>query len=180
MSSPQVAPKYSVLILGSTQAGKSALIEHIRSYADPGYAIDESLLGDRIASKTDTTTPVLIKSNLPTYEAYRKDTGVAFELETFTSQYKDEEDYRDALLSHSDNVGMRLVPQDTTAPSGSMEFRLLDTPGFNGTQDRDNEHAASIVNEVISTRSFNLIVFVISFKNPLTEEILLALEYFAY
>ncbi|KAF9207008.1 hypothetical protein BGZ59_011386, partial [Podila verticillata] len=180
MSSPQNAPKYSVLILGSTQAGKSTLIEHIRSYNDPGYAIDKSLLGDGITSKTDTTTPFLIESNLPTYEAYWKDTGVALELNNFATQYQDEEDYRDALLSHSDDVGMRLVPQDTTAPSGSMEFRLLDTPGFNGTEDRHNEHATSIVNEVISTRTFNLIVFVISAKVPLTEEKQLALEYFAY
>ncbi|KAI9237847.1 MAG: hypothetical protein BYD32DRAFT_284076 [Podila humilis] len=180
MSSPQNAPKYSVLILGSTQAGKSTLIEHIRSYNDPGYAIDKSLLGDGITSKTDTTTPFLIESNLPTYEAYWKDTGVALELNNFATQYQDEEDYRDAILSHSDDVGMRLVPQDTTAPSVSMEFRLLDTPGFNGTEDRHSEHATSIVNEVISTRSFNLIVFVISAKVPLTEEKQLALEYFAY
>ncbi|KAF9307757.1 hypothetical protein BG003_000231, partial [Podila horticola] len=80
MSSTQDAPKYSVLILGSTQAGKSTLIEHIRSYTDPGYAIDESLLGDGFTSKTDITTPFLVESNLPTYEAYRKDTGVAFQL----------------------------------------------------------------------------------------------------
>ncbi|KAG0023149.1 hypothetical protein BGZ81_008247, partial [Podila clonocystis] len=180
MSSPQDAPKYSVLILGSTQAGKSALIEHIRSYADQEYAIDESLLGDSITSKTDITTPFLIKSNLPTYEVYRKDNGVAFDLENLATQYKDEEDYRDTFQSLSDNVGMRLVPQNATASSGSMEFRFLDTPGFNGTQNRDSEHAARIINEIISTRSFNLIVFVISSKSPLTEENLLALEFFAY
>ncbi|KAG0019623.1 hypothetical protein BGZ82_011834, partial [Podila clonocystis] len=179
MSSPQDAPKYSVLILGSTQVGKSALIEHIRSYADQEYAIDESFLGDSITSKTDTTTPFLIKSNLPTYEAYRKDTGVAFELKNLATQYKDEADYRDTLQSPSDNVGMRLVPQNTTARSGSREFHFLDTPGFNGTQNRDSEHVARIVNEIISTRSFNLIVFVISSKCPLTEEKLLALEFFA-
>ncbi|KAG0012587.1 hypothetical protein BGZ81_001477, partial [Podila clonocystis] len=151
-----------------------------RSYADPGYTMDESILGDGINSKTDTATLFLISSNLPTYEAYRKNTGVAIELKNFGAKYEDEEDYRDALLSHSDDVGMRLVPQDMTVPSRSMEFRLLDTPGFDGTQDRDGEHATSIVKEVVSTQSFNLIVFVISSKNPLTEEKELALEYFAY
>ncbi|KAF9323979.1 hypothetical protein BG006_000960 [Podila minutissima] len=180
MSRTQETSKYSVLILGSTQAGKSALIEHIRSYVDPGYAIDESLLGDGIASKTDTTTPFFVESNLPTYEAYRKETGEAIDLKNLSTRYKDEEDYRDALLSHPDAVGMRQVPQDLNTLSESMEFQFLDTPGLNGTQGKDSENAASIVNEVVNTQSFNLIVFVISANVPLTEDKLLALEYFAY
>ena len=168
-----------MLILGSTQAGKSALIEHIRWYADPDYAIYESLLGNEIVSKTENTTSILINSNLPIYEAYRKDTGEIFDLKNLATQY-DEEDYRDILLSHSDNVEMRQIPQHPDASSQSIEFRFLDTPGLNGTQGRDSEHAASIIKEVISTRSFNLIVFVISSQNPLTEEKQLALEYFAF
>ncbi|KAF9389840.1 hypothetical protein CPB97_010478 [Podila verticillata] len=173
-------PEYSVLILGHTQAGKSTLIEHIRSYADPGYAINESLLGNGNVSKTDSTTPILINSNFPTYEAYRKNTGEIFDLKNLATQYQDEEDYRDVLLSHSDDVAMRPILQDPNAPLESMAFRFLDTPGLNGTQGRDSEHAANIVNEIISTRSFNLIVFVISSQNPLTEEKQLALEYFAF
>ncbi|KAF9371898.1 hypothetical protein CPC16_002777, partial [Podila verticillata] len=180
MSSPRGAPQYSVLILGSTQAGKSALIEHVRSYADPDYAIDKSLLGDGITSKTNNTIPFLIESNLPSYEAYQKKTGETFDLSNLATQYKDDEDYRDILLSNAGAVSMRLVPQDPVALSQSMEFRLLDTPGLNGTQGKDSEHVASIVNEIISTRFFNLIVFVISSKSPLTEEKQLALEYFAF
>ncbi|KAF9210386.1 hypothetical protein BGZ59_009499, partial [Podila verticillata] len=173
-------PEYSVLILGETQAGKSSLIEHIRSYADPGYAIDKSLLGNGIVSKTESTTTIFINSNFPTYEAYRKNTGEIFDLKNLATQYQNEEDYRDILLSHSDDVAIRPIHQDPNAPSESMEFRFLDTPGLNGTQGRDSEHAVNIVNEIISTRSFNLVVFVISSQNPLTEEKRLALEYFAF
>ncbi|KAG0010833.1 hypothetical protein BGZ81_002530 [Podila clonocystis] len=180
MSRPHEKPKSSVLILGSTQAGKTALIEHIKRYANPEYKINESLLGNGMASKTDTTTPFLVESNLPTYEAYRKDTGEIFDLKNLAHQYEDQEDYQDILLADADAVGMRLVSQDPNTISESMEFRFLDTPGLNGTQGRDSEHAASIVNEIISTRSFNLIVFVISSKVPLTEDRQLALEYFAY
>lgn len=169
-----------MLILGGTQAGKSAFIEHVRSYADPDYVVDESLLGDGITSKTDTTIPFLIESNLPSYEAFQKNTGETFDLSNLAAQYKDDEDYRDVLLSNAGAVSMRMVSQDPVALSQSMEFRLLDTPGLNGTQGKDSEHAASIVNEIISTRSFNLIVFVISSKSPLTEEKQVALEYFAY
>lgn len=36
-----VAPKiYSVLLLGDAHSGKSALIESLRKYADPGYIIN--------------------------------------------------------------------------------------------------------------------------------------------
>ncbi|KAG0016158.1 hypothetical protein BGZ81_011367 [Podila clonocystis] len=41
------------------------------------------------------------------------------------------------------------------APPKSMEFRFLDTPGLNGTESRDSEHTVSIVNEIVSTRSFS-------------------------
>lgn len=168
-----------MLILGSSQTGKSALIEHIRCYADPDYVINESLLGNGITSKTESTTPILINSNLPIYEVYRKDTGEIFDLKNLATKYEHKEDYRDILLSRSDNVEMRQIPQDLDASSQSMEFRFLDTPGLNGTQDRDSEHAANIVKEVVNTRSFNLIVFVISSQNPLTKEKQLAIEYFA-
>ncbi|KAF9371685.1 hypothetical protein CPB97_001780 [Podila verticillata] len=178
MSSPP--EKCSVVILGSTQAGKSTLIEHIRSYADPDYAIDESLLGTGIVSKTDNPTLILLNSSLPAYEVFRKDTGEIFDLKKLATQDGDEEDYRDILLSHPDEVDIRLAPQDPNEPSESIEFQFLDTPGLNGTQGRDSEHVTNIVKEVISTRSFNLIVFVISSQNPLTEEKQLALEYFAY
>lgn len=180
LDSLQNAPKFSVLILGSTQAGKSALIEHIRSYADPGYDIDGSLLGNGVVSKTENTTPILINSNLPAYEAYRNNTGEIFDLKNLAAQYEDEEDYRDILLSRPDDIDIRLVPQDVNASSPSLEFRFLDTPGLNGTQGRDSENTADIVKEVISTRSFNLIIVVVSSKNPLTEEKQLALEYFAF
>ncbi|KAG0016159.1 hypothetical protein BGZ81_011368 [Podila clonocystis] len=180
MSSPQEKSKHSVLVMGITQAGKSTLIEHIRSYAHPGYAIDESLLGDGIVSKTESTTPFFVESNFPAYEVYRNDTGEVVDLSNITNVHQKEDDYQDLLLSHPDNVTMRLALKDPKAPSELMEFQFLDTPGLNGTHGKDNEYAASIVEELIRTRSFSLIIFVISSKNPLTEERQLALEYFAY
>ncbi|KAF9392178.1 hypothetical protein CPB97_003503 [Podila verticillata] len=180
MSSSDMVPSVSVLILGSAQSGKSTLIERIRNYADPDYVMDESLLGNRIFSKTAKTTPIFIKSSLAAYEAYQKNTGEIFDLKNLANQYEDEDDYRDFILSNPDDVTMRRVPQDPNTSFASTEFRFLDTPGLNGTQGKDSENAADIVNEIISTQSFNLIVFLISAKNPMTEEKRLALEYFAY
>ncbi|KAG0012329.1 hypothetical protein BGZ81_001647, partial [Podila clonocystis] len=171
-------PKYSVLIMGKTQAGKSTFIEHIKTYADPSYAIDRSLLGNGNLSKTENTRPFFVESNLPVYEVFHKATGDIIDLEDLASKY-DEEDYRDILFSREKDVGMRLVPQDTSSPSETVEFRFLDTPGLNDTNDRDSSHAANIISEMINTRSFNLIVIIISYKHPLTQEQQLALEYYA-
>ncbi|KAG0016157.1 hypothetical protein BGZ81_011366, partial [Podila clonocystis] len=60
-----------------------------------------------------------------------------------------------------------------------MEFRFLDTPGFVSTSENDYANAYNIINEMINTKSFNLIVITISYTNPVTQEQQLALEYYA-
>lgn len=173
----QETPKHSVLVLGSTHAGKSALIQHIKKYADPGYVMDVSLLGNNIASKTETTRPFGVRSNLPVYEVKRLESGEVIDVNGLASSYQDEEDYRDVLLSNPNVVA---IEEASSALSKHVDFQLFDTPGLNSTHGRDSEYATNIVKEVISTQFFNLIVFVISTKNPLTEEKQHALEYFAY
>ncbi|KAG0348333.1 hypothetical protein BG005_011607 [Podila minutissima] len=171
--------QYSVLVMGKTQAGKSTLVEHIKNYANPNYTIDPSLLGNGNLSKTESTRPFYVESNLPAYEAFRKDTNEVIELEGLATRWEEEEDYRDILFSREKDVGLRRAPQDPNDPSELVEFRFLDTPGLNDTRDRDSSHAVNIISEMISTRSFNLIVIIVSYKNPLTQEQQLALEYYA-
>lgn len=177
---PLETQKYSVLILGSTQDGKSTLIQHIKRYADPDYVIDESLLGNGIVSKTEDTKTFVVESDLPAYETYRMDTGEVIELHSIATKSQTQDDYLEILHAREGDVGMRLTPKDLPATSKHMTFQFLDTPGLNNTYGKDSEYVSNIVNEIIDTRSFNLIVFVISSKNPLTEEKQLALEYFAY
>ncbi|KAF9211056.1 hypothetical protein BGZ59_008581, partial [Podila verticillata] len=171
--------KYSVLVMGKTQAGKSTLVQHIKNYANPGYSIDLSLLGNGNLSKTESTRPFFVESNLPAYEAYRKDTGDVINLTDLATRCEDEEDYREILFSREKDVGLRMKPQDDKTPSETVEFRFLDTPGLNDTNDRDSSHAVNIISEMINTRTFNLIVVIVSYKNPLTQEQQLALEYYA-
>ncbi|KAG0082800.1 hypothetical protein BGZ93_002193, partial [Podila epicladia] len=99
MASRHDKAKYSILVMGKTQAGKSTLVEHIKNYANPDYAIDRSLLGNGNVSKTDSTRPFYIDSNLPTYEVYRKDTNEVIELKDLATRCEDEDDYRDILFS---------------------------------------------------------------------------------
>ncbi|KAG0010736.1 hypothetical protein BGZ82_003291, partial [Podila clonocystis] len=140
MASRQDKLKYSVLVMGKTQAGKSTLVEHIKNYANPGYDIDQSLLGNGNLSKTENTRPFYVESNLPVYEVFHKATGDIIDLKDLASK-SDEEDYRDILFSREKNVGLRLAPGDSNAPSDLVEFRFLDTPGLNDTSDRDSSHA---------------------------------------
>ncbi|KAF9379132.1 hypothetical protein CPB97_009149 [Podila verticillata] len=175
MSRPRKTPIHSVLVLGSTQVGKSALIQHIKSYANPGYAMDETLLGNTIASKTDSIRSFAVRSNLPEYKVHNP--GDPIDINNLATQYEDEDDYRDVLLTRPDKATLCEVPN---ASSKFLDFQFIDTPGLNGTDGRDSEHAANIVETMISTQSFNLIVFVISSKNPVTEEKQHTLEYYAF
>ncbi|KAF9297619.1 hypothetical protein BGZ74_009745 [Mortierella antarctica] len=164
--------KYSVLVLGKTQAGKTALVEHMMSYATPSYAVDQSLLGDGTSTKTERTRTVHTRSSLPSYEVYDKASGTTID---FNPGEGDEEDIRDLLFSRGDNVGLRPAPGIV---SDAVEFELLDTPGL-CNQDKEDDQAADIVGEIISTRSFNLILIVVNIHDPLTAEQLIALRYFS-
>ncbi|KAF9323044.1 hypothetical protein BG006_001820 [Podila minutissima] len=130
---PELHPKCSVLIIGKTQAGKSTLVEHIKNYANPGYNIDRSILGNGTVSKTSVPQTFLVESTLPVYEVYKIATGETIRLDNLSAKFDDEEDYCDFVMSREKDVGMRISPQDPSSPSELVEFRFLDTPGLNST-----------------------------------------------
>lgn len=142
------------------------------SYATPSYAVDQSLLGDGTSSKTERTRTVHTRSSLSSYEVYDKASGTTID---FNPGEGDEEDIRDLLFSRGDNVGLRPAPGIV---SDAVEFELLDTPGL-CSQDKEDDQAADVVGEIISTRSFNLILIVVNIHDPLTAEQLIALRYFS-
>lgn len=170
--------KYSVLVLGRTMAGKSNLIEHIKSYADPNYTIDRSLLGNDLFSKTETTLPFVVESDLPAYEVCYKESGVTIDLDDLTTRYTAEEDYHDFLHLRK-GLLMKMKPAEITTPPALFEFRFLDTPGFNNTQNRGFNHATKILDEMISSQHFNLILILVPHVTPLTRDYQVALEYYS-
>ncbi|KAG0026310.1 hypothetical protein BGZ82_009535 [Podila clonocystis] len=171
--------KYTVLVLGKTQSGKSALIEYIKNYANPGYSIDLSLIGYGNLSKTESPRSILVNSDLPKYEVFHKESGEIIDLEDFSTRIENEYEYRYMLSLRDSDVHMRLAPRDPDIPLENVEFRFMDTPGLNNTGGRDGQHSINIISEIINTRSFNLIVFVFSFLDPLSSEQQLSLEYYA-
>ncbi|KAF9327194.1 hypothetical protein BG006_009467, partial [Podila minutissima] len=165
--------------MGKTQAGKSALVEHIKNYANPNYNIDRTLLGNGYVSKTRIPQTFLVESTLPVYEVYKIATGETISLDNLSAKFDDEEDYRDFVMSREKDIGMRISPQNANSPTEPVEFQFLDTPGTNNTSESDTAHASNIINEMINIRTFNLIVIVVSYKNRLTQEQKLAFEYYA-
>ncbi|KAG0026313.1 hypothetical protein BGZ82_009538 [Podila clonocystis] len=141
-----------ILVKGKTQSGKSRLVQQIMNYADPSYEMDLALVGSA--------------------------SGNAIDLKDLSSKFN-EEDYLDFVMSRDKDVGLRVASQDPNGPSDLVEFQFLDTPGLNDTNDKDSSHAVNIISEMINTRSFNLIIVIVSFRNVLTMEQRLALEYYA-
>lgn len=141
------------------------------SYATSSYTVDQSLLGDGTFSKIERTRTVRAGSSLPSYEVYDKASGSTID---FNRDDGDEEDIRDFLFAHENNVGLTPTPETV---SDAVELELLDTPGLN--QDQDVVQVADVVDGIVSTRSFNLILIVIIIHDLLTAEQLLALRYYS-
>lgn len=94
-----------MLILGKQGSGKSTLIEHIKNYANPGYSIDLSLLGNSYIPKTESMRPFYVDSNLPVYEVFHKESGDVIDLNGLVSK-TNEDDFRDILFSREKNIGL--------------------------------------------------------------------------
>ncbi|KAG0014534.1 hypothetical protein BGZ81_000411 [Podila clonocystis] len=167
-----------ILVKGKTQSGKSRLVQTIMNYADPSYEMDLALIGSGNVSKTDVTKSFYVQSNFPIYEVYQKGSGDVIDLKDLSSKLN-EEDYLDFVMSRDKDVGLRVASQDPNGLSDLVEFQFLDTPGLNDTYDKDSSHAVNIISEMIKIRSFSLIIIIVSFKNVLTMEQRLALEYYA-
>ncbi|KAG0318011.1 hypothetical protein BG000_004361 [Podila horticola] len=139
--------------MGKTQAGKST-----------------TLLGNGNVSKTKVPQTFVVDSALPVYEAYRIADGETISLDNLSAKFDDQEDYREFVMS---------LEKDPSKPSEIFEFQFLKPPGLNDAADSDNANASNIINEMIGTKSFNLIVVIVSYKNPLTQEQQLTIEYYA-
>lgn len=173
-------PKYSVLVLGKTQSGKSSFIQHIKKYADPAYVVDDTLIGNSNTSKTESTQQFFVCSDLSAYEVIKHATGETVDIRNLFWRTATEDNYFEVLHGREAQYELRLVSQDPQRPpSEPVEFRFLDTPGINDTDYRDDVFATNIVNEVIATQSFNLILVTVSTKSHLSMEYGFALEYYA-
>ncbi|KAF9337182.1 hypothetical protein BG006_005903 [Podila minutissima] len=173
-------PKYSVLILGHTQSGKSTLVQQIKKYANPAHEIDQSFLEGRNVPKTFSTVRFSIDSSLPLYEVQKKDDGSIVNLLNLQARLEDEEDYLKLIAGREKDYTLRISPQDSQARAPQLvEFQFLDTPGLNDADQRDTVFADNIIREIFTAQKFNLILVAVSAENPLSMGYGFAIEYYA-
>ncbi|KAF9371686.1 hypothetical protein CPB97_001781, partial [Podila verticillata] len=159
--------KYSVLIFGKTQAGKSTFVECVKKYANLEHKIEKSLIGNRLKSTTGYPIRHVITSSLPAYDVF-----------DCSNKYGDPDDYLDVLNDRK--TSLRAVPQDPDAlPPGNVEIAFLDTPGIEDTEGRDTEHAPKIIEEMVKMRTFNLIVIIVNCKVTPSKSHQLTFDYYS-
>lgn len=175
-----VKPKYSMLVLGQTQSGKSTLLENMWQYANPDYKIGRSLLGNGIFSMTLHTIEFTIDPRLPLYEVFDKTAGTVLDMRALDARCEDADDFFDLLQYRKGDYIMRVATQGfPSTPSALVKVKFLDTPGLNDTDHKDVILATNIIKEVVSAQSFNLILFTVSTKVTLSPEYGFALGYYA-
>ncbi|KAG0075852.1 hypothetical protein BGZ93_011146 [Podila epicladia] len=172
--------KYSILLLGKTQAGKSTFVQFVKNYADPQYKIDMSKMGHYTESTTGKIERFVVRSDLPEYEVCHSNTGTIIDTQGLSQSFEDEDDYRDVVNSRGSDTVLRKVPRNLESlPPEPVTIQFVDTPGINDTNDRDVEHARNIIDQMVGPWSFNLIVVIVNSHLAIYKEQQAAFDYYS-
>ncbi|KAF9370387.1 hypothetical protein CPC16_003741 [Podila verticillata] len=197
--------KYSVLVLGKTQNGKSDLIDYLSKYPDMTSRSERCHTSSsplKIDNKSElaSTTPVRLLfcgDPLPPCEVVEVPNKSVFLDGTNVGA---EDDYR-GLLVNERGKGCQLhrVPQGTTgrSPSELVEMTFLDTTGLDDGDIDDGDklmerhdnvkndksksglHFSKYFSDMVTSRLFNLILVTVSARRSITPEYKSVLEYYA-
>ncbi|KAG0334536.1 hypothetical protein BG000_008243 [Podila horticola] len=150
----------NILFLGSSQSGKSTLIEFLKKYADPRYEIQRERIGNSFYSQTQDVSTFTIQTNLPSF--FVSKAGVQVDYDAFRTCY-DEVEYEEVL---NDRKNYQLEREEPSA--AQVFFNLIDTPGLDDTSKFDETNIAIIFRALRSIKSINLVVITLS-DNAFTE-----------
>ncbi|KAG0320506.1 hypothetical protein BG000_003538 [Podila horticola] len=163
--------KYSILILGKTQSGKSTLVQFFKNYVDRHYQIDRSRIGTGNTSATDKPVQFVVRSKLPRYEVFNKESDTVLKLSHDLDKVNTQDDYEFLMKLRGAQYELREVPPDQDAPPSELvKLVFLDTPGFNDTKNFDAVHAENTVKAMVDIQSFNLVLFVINRHTNLSQD----------
>ncbi|KAG0014050.1 hypothetical protein BGZ82_001915, partial [Podila clonocystis] len=120
----------------------------------------------------------VVKTDLQAYEVLDA-TGTRIDINSLGDQYQDPDEYLDALNSR--NTTLKPVPHDpaSSLPPRDVEITFLDTPGVEGANGGDAEHAKRVIDAMTQMQSFNLIVIVINCEETLSKAHQLAFNYYS-
>ncbi|KAG9062149.1 hypothetical protein KI688_006481 [Linnemannia hyalina] len=159
------------------ESGKSTLIEGMKKYANPNYSVCKLLTGNANLSHTDCTTNWTIVTELPRCKVVQTKWPPK-EVPSDVAQLMavgDMKEYEDEL---DERNWIEMVRPEIMYPSSGTTFRIIDTPGFNDTEGRDELHLSRIYDAVVAAGSIDLVLTVIS-NEPLTQELQEALKTYA-
>ncbi|KAF9305564.1 hypothetical protein BGZ74_009715 [Mortierella antarctica] len=164
--SPQGDIKYTALMFGKTQAGKTTFIEFVKKYVDVNYEIKWKLIGNGAMSKTGEPAQCLVESDLPKHQVFHNDDiETPINLKTFGNTCENVDDDIEALKDRKTTL--------------CAEITFLDTPGIEDTKGHDEKHAKAVIEKIIELQSVNLIIVLDSCKNTISKNQAFALDYFS-
>lgn len=151
--------EYNVLLIGETQAGKSTLIQCMRKYADPSIEIDTKKIGTGFTSCTQAVATESIDTDLPEYYVKdpkdKRESGIDYiEFEKVECKF----DYEDLL---NNRRGLKVL-KGSCHLDKTARFNLIDTPGLNATDGKDESNIRKIFEALKVAKEVHLILLVIS------------------
>ncbi|KAF8928606.1 hypothetical protein EDD21DRAFT_349963 [Dissophora ornata] len=154
---------YNILLLGKTQAGKSTFAEALRKYADQTTDVDYSLIGNGNVSHTSDIRTHNIATYLPGYEIMETYEEYGFERTQILDyneliQTADVDDYTEAL-NRRKGIQMR---QGKPSSRAMCRFNIIDTPGLDDTNNRDEMHVSKIYSKLMEVQTIHLVLFLVS------------------
>ncbi|KAG0208163.1 hypothetical protein BGX28_000778 [Mortierella sp. GBA30] len=169
----QGTPTYNILLLGPSQAGKSNFLEGIKKYIDPKCEIEREALGNGYSSCTREVREKYFKTTFPEYHLFQTtfsdETEAMYSQSSTTSdtprkrEVKIDELFKENAALYKEMIDQNdlQIRQDEHSAHEQTIIRILDTPGLDDTEGKDERNMARIL-ELVDAVAIHLVVILIS------------------
>jgi len=154
-------PVYNILLLGTTQSGKSTFLEGVKQYADPSYKVNHDRIGKGNKTCTLDVHTEIVTTNLPVYRLYEADANE--ELDIFSMFLEKSVRPFKKLLERDE--GLTLCPEELP-DSKWARFRIIDTPGLDDTKSNDLPNIAKTFSALSDIDEIHLVLIINSLETP--------------
>ncbi|KAK3820258.1 MAG: hypothetical protein J3Q66DRAFT_168687 [Benniella sp.] len=156
-------PVYNILLLGTTQSGKSTFLEGVKQYADPSYKVNHDRIGKGNKTCTLDVHTEMITTNLPVYRLYDLKADANEELDIF-SMFLEKSVKACKILLECDE-GLKLCAEEMP-DSKWARFRIIDTPGLDDTKGNDIPNIAKTFSALSDIDEIHLVLIINSLETP--------------
>ncbi|KAF9364478.1 hypothetical protein BGX34_001407 [Mortierella sp. NVP85] len=156
-------PVYNILLLGTTQSGKSTFLEGVKQYANPSYKVKHDRIGKGNKTCTQDVHTETVTTNLPVYRLYDLEADANEELDIFSMFLEESVRTFKKLLERDE--GLMLSPEEMP-DSKWARFRIIDTPGLDDTKGNDILNIAKTFSSLSDIDEIHLVLIINSFETP--------------